>query len=160
MGYAYIRVQEVWKWTIMAEKHAVLVIDRPNFQVKVHSDTLELDLKEGVRREIEKLAEARPILQETLGWIFQTIIPLNVRLWEIDSASVDAGGKVSLVIPHRKDLHIPLDAADGRRLVDKLNQLIPGEKTREMERARSFDVAQKERDTQRTDALRFPRKST
>ena len=142
----------------MPEKHAVLVIDRPNFQVKVHSDTLEVNLKEGVRREIEKLAEARPILQETLGWIFQTIIPLNVRLWEIDSASVDSGGKVSLLIPHRKDLHIPLNPADGRRLVDKLNQLIPSEKAREMERARNFDIAQMERDRERTDALRFPRK--
>ena len=136
----------------------MLVIDRPHFEVKVHSDTLEVNLKEGVRKEIEKLAEARPILQETLGWVFQTIIPLNVQLWEIEHVDVDASGKVNLKIPHRKDLHIPLDPADGRRLVDKLNQLIPTEKAKELERARSYELAQKDRDRERTDALRFPRK--
>jgi hypothetical protein len=143
----------------MPEKQVVLLIDRPHFEVKVHSDALELNLKEGVKKEIERLAEARPILQETLGWVFQTIIPLNVRLWEIERAEVDAGGRVSLVIPHRRDLHIPLDPADGRRLVDKLNQLMPVEKAREMERVRIYDAAQREHDKERSDALHFPRKA-
>ncbi len=133
-------------------------IDRPHFEVKLHSDSLEVNLKEGVRREIEKLAEARPILQETLGWVFQTIIPLNVRLWEIESAEVDSGGKVNLKIPHRRDLHIPLDKADGQRLVDKLNQLIPVEKARELERVRSYELAEKARERGRTDSFHIPGK--
>src|SRR5215471_6032781 len=135
----------------MPTKAVVLLIDRPHFEVKVHSDSLEVNLKEGVRHEIERLAEARPILQETLGWVFQTIIPLNVRLWEIERVDVETSGKVNLVIPHRRDLHIPLDPADGRRLADKLNQLIPVEKAREMERVRSYDAAQREHDREKTD---------
>ena len=135
-----------------------MLIERPHFEVKLHSDTLEVNLKEGVRKEIEKLAEARPLLQETLGWVFQTIIPLNVRLWEIERAEVDAGGKVNLKIPHRRDLNIPLDHDDGQKLVDKLNQLIPVEKARELERVRSYAMAEKERDKDRTDSLQVPGK--
>jgi hypothetical protein len=142
----------------LQDKRVLLQIERPHFEVKLHSDTLELNLKEGIRKEIESLAEARPILQETLGWVFQTIIPLNVRLWEIESAEVDAGGKVSLKIPHRRDLHIPLDHDDGQKLVEKLNQLIPAEKARELERVRNYEMAEKERDRERTDALRIPGK--
>ncbi len=144
----------------MPEMPAVLVIDRPHFEVKVHSDVLEVNLKEGVKKEIERLAEARPILQETLGWMFQTIIPLNVRLLEIERAEVDAGGKVSLVIPNRRDLHIPLDPTDGRRLVDKLNQLIPVEKAKELERTRTSEAAWKERRSERDGALRLQRRPT
>ena len=112
-------------------------------------------MKEGVRREIEKLAEARPILQETLGWMFQTIIPLNVQLWEIERAEVDAGGKVNLIIPHRRDLHIPLDPGDGRKLVDKLNELIPAEKARELERIRTSEAARLERERKENEVARF-----
>ena len=142
----------------MPDKRVVMQIDRPHFEVKLHSDTLEVNLKEGVLKEIEKLAEARPILQETLGWVFQTIIPLNVRLWEIERAEVDTGGKVSLKIPHRRDLHIPLDHDDGQKLVAKLNQLIPVEKATELERVRSYEIAEKARDRERTDSLRIPGK--
>jgi len=94
----------------MPEKTVVLLIERPHFEVEVHSDSLEVNLKEGARREIEKLAEAKPILQETLGWVFQTIIPLNVRLWEIEKAEVDSGGKVSLVIPNKEGPPSPIGA--------------------------------------------------
>ncbi len=142
----------------MPEKPVVLHIEKPHFEVKVHSDSLEVNLKEGAKREIEKLAEAKPILQETLGWIFQTIIPLNVRLWEIERVDVDSGGKVSLLIPHRKDLHIPLEPTDARRLADKLNQLIPIEKARELERIKNYEIAEREKDRERTEALRFPGK--
>jgi hypothetical protein len=142
----------------MPEKPVVLQIDRPHFDVKLHSDSLEVNLKEGVKSEIERLAEARPILQETLGWVFQTIIPLTVRLWEIERVEVDSGGKVNLVIPHRRDLHIPLDPPDARRLAEKLNQMIPVEKAKELERVRNYDAAQRDRERERTDALRFPGK--
>ena len=142
----------------MPEKPVVMLLDKPHFQVKVHHDSLEVNLKEGVRAEIEKLAEARPLLQETLGWMFQTIIPLNVRLWEIEKVEYDQKGKVNLVIPHRRDLHIPLEPVDAQKLVEKLNQLIPAEKARELERQRTYQSALKDRDRERTDALRFPGK--
>lgn len=142
----------------MPEKPVVMRFDRPHFEVKLHSDSLEVNLKEGVRREIEKLAEARPILQETLGWVFQTIIPLNVRLWEIERVEVEPNGKVNLVIPHRRDLHIPLELADAERLAEKLKQMIPEEKARELERVRNYEMAQKEHDRERTAALHLPGK--
>ncbi|TMI47895.1 hypothetical protein E6H20_10220, partial [Candidatus Bathyarchaeota archaeon] len=66
----------------MPDKPAVLMLDKPHFQVKLHSDLLKVDLKDGALRELEKLAEARPALRDTLGWMFQTIIPLDVHLWE------------------------------------------------------------------------------
>jgi hypothetical protein len=135
-----------------------MLLDRPHFQVKLHQDSLEVNLKEGVRRDIEKLAESKPILQETLGWVFQTIIPLNVRLWEIERVEVEDTGKINLVIPHRRDLHIPLELSDAKRLAEKLNQMIPGEKAKEMERVRNYDMAQREHDRERDDALHFPRR--
>jgi len=140
------------------EKPVIMLLDRPHFQVKLHQDSLEVNLKEGIKRDIEKLAESRPILQETLGWVFQTIIPLNVRLWEIERVEVEESGKVNLVIPHRRDLHIPLEPADDKRLAEKLNQMIPIEKAKELERVKAYDLAQREHDRERDDALHFPRR--
>jgi len=51
----------------MPDKRVVLQIDRPHFEVKLHSDTLEVNLKEGVRKEIEKLAEGSPHLAGDSG---------------------------------------------------------------------------------------------
>src|SRR5213080_877246 len=82
----------------------IMTLDKPHFQVKLHHDRLQVDLKEGVRAELEKLAEARPILRDSLGWIFQTIIPLDVKLWEIEKVHADSTGKMSIKIPHRRDL--------------------------------------------------------
>src|SRR5690242_20993523 len=104
------------------------MLDTPHFQVKLHSDLLKVDLKDGTRHEIEKLAEARPALRDTLGWMFQTIIPLDVKLEEIEKVDRDSSGRVNIKIPNRRDIHIPLDPTESIRLVDKLNELIPVEK--------------------------------
>ncbi len=141
----------------MPEKPAVMHFDKPDFEVKLHSDALEVNLKEGVRREIEKLAEARPALSSSIGWIFQTIIPLNVPLWQIDRVEAEPGGKVNLVIPQRRDLHIPLDPAEARRLTEKLNQLIPIEKAKELDRQKAYELALRDKDRERNAAFRIPR---
>ncbi len=104
------------------------MFDKPHFQVKLHSDLLKVDLKEGARKELESLAEARPALRESLGWMFQTIIPLDVKLHDIDNVEVDHDGKVNVRIPGRRDVHIPLEHSESQRLVEKLNELIPVEK--------------------------------
>jgi len=70
---------------------------------------------------------------------------------------VDAGGKVSLKIPHRRDLNIPLDHDNGQKLVEKLNQLIAIEKAWELERVKNFEIAEKARDKARTDFSHVPR---
>lgn len=135
-----------------------MTFDKPHFQVKLHQDRLEVDLKEGFRAEIEKLAEARPALRASLGWVFQTIIPLDVKLYEIEKVETDLTGKMNLKIPHRRDLHIPLEPAESRQLAEKLEQLIPIEKERELQRQRSYEAAMRERDATRTKEVPFSRR--
>jgi len=114
----------------MMTEDIVMVIDKPHFKVKLHNTLLEVDLKEGVKKELEDVLEDKPLLRENLGFIFQTIIPLDVRLRDIESVQVDKKGQVKVAIPHRRDIVIPLEPNESRRLVDKMNELIPIEKER------------------------------
>jgi hypothetical protein len=131
------------------------MLDKPHFQLKLHSDLLKVDLKEGARAEIEKLAEARPALRDTIGWVFQTIIPLDVHLWEIEKVTVEPSGKVNIRIPHRRDIHIPLEPLEAERLVEKMNELIPIEKERKVERQLAEQAAEKDRERQKAETLKF-----
>jgi hypothetical protein len=108
----------------------VMVIDKPHFVVKLHSTLLEVDLKEGFRKDLEALMEARPAIRESLGLLFQTVVPLDVKLRDIQSVDIDKKGRVKVAIPMRKDITIPLDEVESRRLINKLNELIPREKER------------------------------
>ena len=139
----------------MPDKPAVFMLDKPHFQLKLHSDLLKVDLKEGARAEIEKLAEARPALRDTIGWVFQTIIPLDVHLWEIEKVTVEPSGKVNIRIPHRRDIHIPLEPLEAERLVEKMNELIPIEKERRVERQLAEQAAEKDRERQKAETLKF-----
>ncbi|HEX9239115.1 MAG TPA: hypothetical protein VF910_00485 [Candidatus Bathyarchaeia archaeon] len=139
----------------MPDKPAVFMLDKPHFQVKLHSDLLKVDLKEGARAEIEKLAEARPALRDTIGWVFQTIIPLDVHLWEIEKVTVEPSGKVNIRIPHRRDIHIPLEPLEAERLVEKMNELIPVEKERRVERQLAEQAAEKDRERQKADTQKY-----
>jgi hypothetical protein len=125
----------------MVEK-LVLKIDKPNFVVKLHEDTLEVDLKEGVKKELEDAVEAHPILRESLGVLFQTIVPLDVALKDIESAEVDDKGRLKIVIPLRRDITIPLEANESKKLAEKLNELIPSAKLKDAERMRALDEAE------------------
>lgn len=111
-----------------------MVINKPHFKVELHSDLLEVDLKEGLRKELEDVLETKPILRDNLGYLFQTVIPLDVPLKDIESATVDKKGKTKITIPHRKDIIIPLKPSESKKLVAKLNELIPLEKAKEMEK--------------------------
>lgn len=142
----------------MPDSPIIMTFDKPHFQVKLHHDRLEVDLKEGFRAELEKLAEARPVLRDSLGWVFQTIIPLDVKLWEIEKVETDHTGKMNLKIPHRRDLHIPLEPAESRQLAEKLEQLIPIEKEKEFQRQKSYEAAMKQREASEAEAYRLPRK--
>lgn len=107
-----------------------MVIEKPHFTVKLHSSLLEVDLKSGVKKELEDVLEASPALRENLGFLFQTIIPLDVPLRDIESVDIDEEGQVKIVIPLRRDIIIPLDSKESQRLIEKLNELIPLEKQR------------------------------
>ncbi len=134
----------------LSKRDPLLTFDKPHFQVKLHSDLLEVDLKEGAKKKLEDLAESHPALRDSMGWIFQTIIPLDVKLHEIEKVE-DHNGKVHLQIPHRRDISIPLDPLEGATLVEKLNELIPVEKQRMQELHQAGLVASKEKERYRTE---------
>lgn len=99
--------------------------DKPHFVVKLYEDVLEVDLKEGAKKKLERVVEAHPVLRESLGFVFQTIVPLDIALDSIESVNVDHNGRLKVVIPNRKDMVIPLKADESRRFAEKLNELIP-----------------------------------
>lgn len=101
--------------------------------MKLHEELLEVDLKEGVRKEFEDLAEAKPILRETLGMLYQFAGPLDVELKDIDKVLIEKDGRVKVVIPNRRDLHIPLTPQEAQTLTGKLDELIPLARQRAVE---------------------------
>jgi len=115
---------------MMSTEDVVMIIDKPHFTVKLHKTLLEVDLKKGVKKALEDVLEAKPIIRESLGFLFQTIVPLDVPLKNIESANVDGRGQVKITIPSRKDIVIPLEPNESRRLVEKMNEFIPLEKER------------------------------
>jgi len=127
----------------MSDEDIVMTIDKPHFVVRLHTTLLEVDLKEGARKELEKLLEANPAFRDSVGLLFQTAVPIDVRLRDIKSVGLDKKGRVKIDIPHRKDLTIPLDETESKRLVDKLNELIPPEKERAMRDAEEAKKAER-----------------
>jgi len=130
----------------------VMVFDKPHFIVKLHETLLEVDLKEGVRKKLEDFVESNPHLRESLGLLFQSVIPLDVQLKNIETVRLDEKGQVQIVIPHRRDLHIPLEKDEAEKLVDKLNELIPVEKAKEAERILASSNIERESQERRGEA--------
>jgi hypothetical protein len=129
---------------MMTAEDIVIEIKKPHFTVKLHKTVLEVDLKEGLKKELEDVLEAKPILRESLGFLFQTIIPLDVPLKDIESIKVDKKGRVNVTIPHRRDIVIPLKPKESRRLVDEMNELIPIEKARVLRELEESKKAKRE----------------
>jgi hypothetical protein len=129
----------------------VMIIDKPHFTVKVHTSILEVDLKEGARKKLEEAVESHPHLRDSIGLLFQTIVPLDVPLKDIEAAIVDEKGRTKIVIPRRRDITIPLEPDESRRLVEKLNELIPIEKARATQELRDSMKAEKELEPTRAD---------
>ena len=127
----------------------VMVIEKPYLTVKLHERLLEVDFADGLRRELEGALEANTALRETLGYLLQAAIPLDVALRDIDSARVDKNGHVKVAIPFRKDLIIPLGPTDSKRLVEKLDQLIPADKARAVREMRESEARKKALEAQR-----------
>jgi len=120
-------------------KNIVLEVKKPYYVVRLNEDTLEVDLKEGAKKELEDAIEKYPALRESLGLLFQTIIPLDVALYEIESTQIDDNGRLKIVIPLRRDIIIPTEIDDSKKLVEKLKELIPLAKLREAERSKRID---------------------
>lgn len=141
----------------MPDKPVVFMVDKPHFEVKLLSDMLKVDLKDGARAEIDKLVGNKTALRDTLGWIFQTIVPLDVQLWQIEKVTTESSGKVNIVVPHRRDIHIPLEPLEAEKLVEKMNELIPIEKQRRMQKDMAERAAEKDRDLQKVQTQKFRR---
>ncbi|MFQ5758681.1 MAG: hypothetical protein ACE5IF_03275 [Candidatus Bathyarchaeia archaeon] len=121
-------------------KDPVLTIDKPKFVVKLYEDTLEVDLKEGAKKEFEDVIEAHPALRKSLGFLFQTVIPSDVALSDIESVDVDDNGQLKIVIPQHRDIVIPLEFDESWKLAEKLNELIPLAKTKNAARKRRLPL--------------------
>jgi len=111
-------------------KDPILVIDKPDFVVRLHKDLIEVDLKEGGKAKLEGAIEKDPLLRKTLGFVLQTTIPSDVELCDIKSCEVDDKGQLKLVIPRHVDIVLPLGVDDASRLAYELRDLIPLAKTR------------------------------
>jgi hypothetical protein len=130
----------------------VMVFDKPHFIVKLHQTLLEVDLKEGVRKKLEDFVESNPHLRESLGVLFQTVIPVDVQLKNIETASLNEKGQVKIVVPHRRDITIPLEKDEAQKLIDKLNELIPIEKAKEAERILASSSAERGSEEKRAES--------
>ena len=136
----------------MDSEDLVMVFDKPHFIVKLHQTLLEVDLKEGLRKKLEDFVESNPHLRESLGVLFQTVIPLDVQLKNIESVGLNEKGHVKIVIQHRRDITIPLEKDEAEKLADKLNELIPIEKEKEAERILASSSAKRESQEKRDES--------
>jgi len=120
----------------MESEELVMVFDKPHFVVKLYKTLLKVDIKEGARKKLEEFVESNPHLRDSLGLLFQMMIPLDVQLKEIQTVRLDKKGQVQIVIPNRRDIHIPLEKEEAEKLRDKLNELVPIETAKEDEKTR------------------------
>ena len=111
-------------------KDPILVIDKPDFVVRLHKEWIEVDLKEGGKAKLEAAIEKDPLLRKTIGFVLQKTIPSDVELCDIKSVEVDDKGQLKLVIPRHVDIVMPLGIDDANRLANELKDLIPLAKTR------------------------------
>ena len=130
----------------MTSDDVVTLIEKPHFKVTLHPRLLKVDLTEGVRRELEDIVESREVLRHTVGFLFQTMIPLDVPLKNIESTGLDEKGRVKIVIPHRRDLTIPLPREESKAFLTRLDETVALERARvtaeERERRRDFQAHQ------------------
>jgi hypothetical protein len=118
----------------MTSEKTILRIEKLQFIVKLEHDVLQVDLRDGVKKELEDILEATPQLRDNLGFFFQTLIPLDVPLKDIAHVDSDESGIVKIEIPLRRDIMIPLNLSEAKQLVTKLHELIPLAKQRYVER--------------------------
>lgn len=123
----------------MSTEDLIMVIDKPLFTIKLHQNLLEVDLKEGAKKKLEDFVEANPTLRGSLGFLFQSVVPLDVALKDIESVEQDENGRIKIAIPHRKDISIPLEPNESEKFIGKLKELVLAEKKREIERMLALD---------------------
>jgi hypothetical protein len=115
----------------MPKAATVLEFETQHLTVRVDENVLRIDLRGSLKNDIEEALENKPILRETIGGILSVFAPLHIHLTDIDSVRLDKDGRVKILLPHRRNILIPLEREDSERLVEKLNELIPQAKKRQ-----------------------------
>jgi hypothetical protein len=87
----------------------VLKVKNPHFTIILSEDLLKIDLKGSFKNEVEEALEYKPVLKETIGKILGIFVPLHIRINEIDSVDMDDTGKITVRLPHHRDVVIPLE---------------------------------------------------
>lgn len=118
----------------MDDLKLVMEIDKPSFSVMLYENWLKVEAKKSFVEKLEEALEDKPILKDTLGELLHIFAPFHIRLSQIDKANADKKGNVKLTIPRHRDVTIPLAPEESKKLVDKLNELIPKEKEKELKR--------------------------
>ena len=132
--------------TIMSEK--ILTIDKSNMVISLYREKLEVDFKEGILQKVEEIVEDNPILGDSLGFLMQSVFPLDVMLRDIEAVESEVN-KIRIIIPLRKDIEIPLTESEIDLLKNRLAELIPIEKNKYyseiLARARALEEAERDK---------------
>jgi hypothetical protein len=118
----------------MSDKTEFLSIEKPHFTVSLYANLLKIDLKGTTKNVIVEALENKPILRETIGEILGMFVPLHIHLSDIHSVEMDESGKVNLNLPRHRNITIRLERKEAKELAEKLNQLIPRARERELKR--------------------------
>ena len=136
---------------MLKDLNLIMQIDKKNFSVLLYENLLKVEPKKSIVHQLEEALEDKPVLKDTLGEILHILAPLNIRLSQIDNARMDKKGNVKLIIPQHHDVTIPLTPNEAKKLVDKLNELVPKEKERELQRY--IDERRLRRDAEREEEI-------
>ena len=74
-------------------KDPVLIIDKPNFVVKLHEDVIEVDLKTSARKDFEGKIESFPLLKTAHRLVSCPVFPSDIELHKIESVEIDDQGQ-------------------------------------------------------------------
>jgi len=118
----------------LGEANLIMEIDQKNFSIMLYENMLKVEPKKSILHKLEEALENKPVLKDTFGEILHIFAPLHIRLSQIDKASVDKKGNVRIVVPQHRDVTLPLSLEESKKLVNRLNQLIPKAKEKEKER--------------------------
>ena len=72
----------------MPEATIVLEVEDPNFAIRLHGDILKIDLKGGLKNELEEALENKPVLKETVGKVLGIFVPLHLHVGDIDPVHI------------------------------------------------------------------------
>jgi hypothetical protein len=138
-------------WFVLDEMDLVMKIDKKNFSVMLYESLLKVEPNKSIVHKLEEALENKPVLKDTLNEILHVFAPFHVRLSQISKVTADKKGNVTLAIPQHRSVTIPLSLEESKKLVDKLNQLIPSEKEKALERYVSRRRLEREAESEERD---------